>query len=494
MNKSIKGLLAATLLISGVVYGSTTNKTFLNPRSVGVDLARQQVGFHQRIHTTRREDSFGAEFQANVFWQESNNETGVGKYFGFTNSAGCATNSFTIGAPGSTVDIDSRNIIHNPTDNADFTLNETFELRFDQESWGVELTWFQNLDSIVDGFYFLVNLPIAHVENEVDFRVCDSEKVTITKNGMDTEVGIEDYFKGLIVQDASTNQQQAGLSKAKICGSHSDTQVADLDLIIGWDFWRQASHVGINVGVTFPTSNDPDGLFLFEPCAGNCGHWGLGGGFTGGFTPWKNGDQELEVIFALNYRFLFEDSEVRTVGIKGLQWGHYLLLGESGKAGVFPAANVLTRRVDVEPGSQVDALLGIAYHWDNFIFDIGYNLFARESEDVKLKCFPCDTYGIAGNDYNTMAAFTIDDIASSPHTIGATASKATGTFLDCKDLDPSRAETPGFGTHKLYAGTSYVFKEWDYPLMLKFGGYYEWASSHKALERWSLFGGFAVSV
>ena len=38
--------------------------------------------------------------------------------------------------------------------------------------------------------------------------------------------------------------------------------------------------------------------------------------------------------------------------------------------------------VGVEPGSRVELLANLAFNWGNFTLDFGYNLFAKEAENV----------------------------------------------------------------------------------------------------------------
>lgn len=495
MKRTIKSLLVASLLVSGVAQASTSNNhTFLNPRSVGVDLARQQTAWHRQLHKAKQNSDYGARFQATGFYLDSTNGSGAGRYFGFDGKK-----TFRVAA-GSTpnVDIDRRHFIHD-WNNATGALDATFSLDMERWATGGELSYYQNLDGLYEGLYFLINLPIVHVSHKAKLNVDEGEtKQQITKDGNAVNVGVADYFNGGVKQDAGANQQ-AVLEKAKIDNkTHSETAVADLDFIFGYDFYRtEDAHFGINVGLSFPTANDADGVFLFEPYCGNP-NWGLGLGVTGAFTPWSSDDyQSLELWLAANFRYLFEASETRVVGLKTQKWGHYMLMGEIGQLGVFPAANILARRVDVEPGSQIDALIALSYHYNGFTYDLGYNLFARESESVRIKGFDETKFGLAGNDYNATGAFAASDIATGAHIIGNTAARttaATTATLKTSNLDHTRAETPGFATHKIFGAISHVWEKWDYPFMIKLGYYYEFAPSRKALENWSIFGGFGINV
>ncbi len=561
MNTTFQKLLAVTMLAGSVLHAdSSTNKTAMNYRSVGRNLARQYgTTWHRQLHRPKRHDSWGSEVQATLYYEDSTNGSSIGKYFGFD-----GRRQLNVGEGCSDcVDIDRAHFVHDckcnecddgNTECAECRLQGTIKLSGTRDAWGVELSYYQNLDCLFDGFYFLLNAPINREENHLKLRrnkaeccnscqcnpcecgsactsgcnSCSSKsnsscgscsscttgcpqncekkcdelcevKQCITKCGCEATVGIADYFAGNIVQDSPNSQ--AALTRARIRGDQSQTELGDLDFLVGWDFYREDdAHVGINAAVTFPTSSDAGSRNAFEPRAGNGDHWGLGAGATASFTPWSDDDQELEIIFAANYRYLFEGEERRVLGVKGQNWGHYMLVGTVNCVGVQPAANVLATKVDVTPGSEIDALVGLAYTWNDWTFDIGYNIYARETEDVDLKKNSwCDcTYGFAGKDYcadRSMPCFTEADIAKCDHAIccAQCSDGDAGPFINRCDLDTSVAETPSFATHKLYGGVGYTTTDWEYPVQFKVGAFYEWASSRKSPENWSIFGGVALS-
>ena len=53
-------------------------------------------------------------------------------------------------------------------------------------------------------------------------------------------------------------------------------------------------------------------------------------------------------------------------------------------ANSIPGINVMTRKVDVEPGHQVDAIAQIYVSTKRWNFTVGYNFWAKEKEDVSL--------------------------------------------------------------------------------------------------------------
>ncbi len=538
MNKLGKGLLVASLAMGVAQADTYTNKTFLATRPVGVNLAMEGTTWHTQIHHPKAMDGnkFGASFEIVGFYEESQNDSNIGKYFGFNDK-----NKLVVGNGNTSgVDIDKRNLLHDPLAIRNFSgtnlgnIGVTFtnpfsgniNLKFDRQAAGVNLVYQQDLDGLMDGMYFKVRAPIAWEEmrNKSTF----TSLVTATVNSdygttgggtilaflsgsNSSTVDLRNYFNGtLVLTDTNNFNKQDGLTAAKFDGNKSKTSLADIDVLFGWSFYEtEDNHAGINVGVTIPTSSEPNGEYAWEAQSGNRGHWALGGGLDAKFKAWAKEEQCLEVDVVLDWRYLLKDNEKRTLGIKGKKWGQYFLLGQDQVRGVFPAANVLTRRVSVRPGNQVDARFGLAYRSGNFTLDAGYNLFARESERVDLSDLINESsYGIAGNNYKPWDAtysvgatagngvFSASSIAAASHTIDTTAAitgNASTPFLKNSDLDTLPASTPSTVTHKIYGGLGWAWNNWDTPVMIGAGAAYEFASTQKALENWMFWAKVGVS-
>ena len=79
MKKILNGALALALIAGSA--SAATNKTFLMPRSHGVNLAMEYTTWNELLQT-KDEDRFGANFQVTGFYSQSTNESDIGKYFG----------------------------------------------------------------------------------------------------------------------------------------------------------------------------------------------------------------------------------------------------------------------------------------------------------------------------------------------------------------------------------------------------------------------------
>jgi hypothetical protein len=494
-----------------------------------MNLAMEYTTWHKQ--TSKVPDkNFGGTIQAVGFYEESDNKKDLGQYFGVCNyDNGNSKDDFIHVYPtGSNPDQPrhwgSDFLFHtwNVSDNLK-TLHDKIVWRPSREAYGVRLDYHQKLDKVPKGLFFKVALPIVHVKTSMGWSSTGTSGCSggsgikqRLQNALGTLAGDEkslgDYLTGDVANTFSSAKQVA-LCKARIHNSNSTTGIADIDVVLGYNFlYEPTKHVNVNIGVTIPTGNDPDGNFLWEAIAGNHGHWALGFGFDSGFQLWQDGKSSLDFLLAFNYRYLFSATEKRTMGFKypnstgfatlGLankkaMYGHWILAGKKGETQATPFANFLTRNMKVTPGSHFDGIAQLAFNYDGWTFDLGYNLFAKEQEDVRLKCNPCtdtcgtscsdtdgwtdDTYAIArvatqaqGGNWNSTIAF------AESHRYG-------GAWINKEHLDIDACTNPSVVTHKIYGGIGYAFEEWEYPLMLGIGGSWEFETDNDCLEQWALW-------
>jgi len=481
---------------------------------------------HKHVHS---------HLQATGFYQESQESDDLGEYFGIGNGK----NSFQVGPQESkTSEVDGRFLIHE-SDTGDNITSVSFptgvtaasahplaglvSFNPSQKLWGVRFDYFQDISH---GFFFKANLPVVHVSNTMGMKICNSVPVTVVDANADTTTfSLADFFAGRVNVDKTANPSQSDLqgplTKAKICGERSATGVADLDLELGYKLWnKHKGHVYLNLGVTIPTGRKPTGEWLFEPIYGNGGHVGFGAGIDAGFEFWHAKRSCARILFAANYRYLFDSTEQRTLGINrcNFPWvvkseanttqdlitprppklmQYYLVaLDQQIDAPLIPAANILTRGVKVRPGSQLDAMVDLNFKSCGFIVDVGYNLYWRESECVSLKnsCnTSCDgaavtSYGFVHPGYNTH--FIFNEAGADPLGVQA----PIDHLITNADLSTAAAETPSQLTNKVFAGLGYGFDiSHKYLASLGLGGSYEFASDNSAIEAWAVWGKAGIS-
>lgn len=551
MKRFLNGVLVALILVGSMAAKTYTDKTFLMPRSHNPNLAMEYTTWHKQMALID-DNKFGGTIEATGFYEKSNNKVDLGRYFGVCNyyQDSCIDDFIAVVPYWPTgpnpKHVDGGFLFHtynSPASSGYLTLADKLTWRPYRESYGVRLDYHQKLDKILKGLFFKVSAPIVHVKTSLGWSssccqpscatscktTCTPKQPYCTKQKLQndasgtlkgTAYSVGDYLTGCVKNDYA-NAKQAALCKAKIHNGQSETGIADIDLIIGYNFlYKNEKHVNVNIGLTIPTGNTPDGTWLWEPVVGNGGHWALGAGLDTHFELWKDDDKSLDLIFALNYRYLFSSTEKRTFGYKWpagttlagtpgtpgsrVLYGHWLLGAKTGDKIATPLANYMTRDLKITPGSQFDGIIQLAFNYENWTFDAGYNLYAKEGESLSLKCDPCTTeassgsacstsgcdkacdgwtdgtYGIAGPFiWNTAEAFAP---ANSNHIFGTANSTIQRTDI-CLDSCTQDSVT----THKLYGGIGYAFKEWEYPLMLGIGGSYEFANENNALEAWSLW-------
>lgn len=453
-----------------------SNKTYLSPRSPGVNLAQQYTTWHDHVYGKRCGKTH-TSFQLTGFYSESGQSKDLGKYFGIGNDS----NSFTVGDAFPDVELESRDFIHDETINPANIVTGSLSLNPRQETWGARLELFQDIHFRWAKFFISATLPVVHVKRSMRVKQVDETAF----RGLTPA----DFFAGGTPEAHPTRpgeNLQDALTKAKIGGNHSETGVADIDLMLGWKaLYTKKHHLFINFGLTIPTSNKPNGEYLFAPIYGNGDHLAVGAGIDAGATLYHADESNVRLLVAGNYRFLFDNTQKRTPGFKdlggnALPFVHYnlaLKLEQPAGAPLFPAANVITQDVRVEPGSQVNALAALSLSYRSVMFDVGYDLFWREKESVKIKSWEDDTYYIADQGRDT----------SSP---GSAASIATlGESPINKDgFDIASITTPSLLSHKIFGSLAYNGKiKKDYPFGLGVGASYEFASNNADLENWSIW-------
>lgn len=509
MNKVIKGLIVAAFAVS--TASAATNKTFLMPRSQGVNLAMEYATYNELINH-KNGDFFGAHFQVVPFYMESNDKVGLGKYFGINNK-NLITLDDAAAVTAGTADFNYGFMIH---DNGATAGEGTVKYEPELQAYGARIDYYQDLEKVLDGLYLKIALPIVHVDNDMHITTAVSHE----SNNF-TAANLSNYFKGTAFGAAGDADNQAALRYAKIDGSKSETSVADIDVVLGYKiFDKDDYNVALNLGLTIPVGNDSDGTWVFEPMVGNGDHWALGGGLEAWVKLWEDGKQNIKLTAVANYRYLFEATEKRTMGLvdtagNSVNWGQYYLAGTIGTAiatqQLFPAANILNHDVKVEPGSQFDSIIYLTYNNGGWTFDLGYNFFWKEKEDNSLKgTWNDDQYGIARLTQDMSIANGKFAVASGDATAGPLEGGSLGYINNLPNnaalpapatpapaattaygIDVSATETPSMDTHKIWGAMGYNFKDWEYPVMLGLGGGYEFADQ-PGIENWQIWGKLGI--
>jgi hypothetical protein len=461
-------------MYSGLSASDANRKTFLAPRATGVNLPMEYTTWHGHVYGKKANSRNRTSFQVTPFFQGSTNEGELGEYF----APNKESNSFII--DDGTKGIAQEFLIHQQ-DMASTELAGTVSFRPDQEAWGVRLDFFQDINTPWSKFFLTASAPIVSVERDMDLKVVNG--VNFTK-GTDS-FSIEDFFKGNVTRTATDNLQDP-LKKAKINGDRSETGLADIDVAIGHKcIYKKNRHLFLNIGVTIPTGTKVRGDYLWAPVVGNGRHVGLGAGVDAGIQVWKSKRAKAKILFAADYRYLFESTEERTIGLKKTeQMGHYYLvqkINAPANTPLFPAANVLTQDVRVKPGSQIDAMIDFSFMCSKFTIDFGYNMFWKDQESVWVKNWTDNTYAQAKDDFKTSEIFDLTKATDGP--INLVSQGGIETLLDV-----GAATSPAQLTHKIFGGVGYTFNVCcNHPLSIGAGASYEFVTTNAALENYSIW-------
>lgn len=462
MKRIIKGLLG-TLVIFGVMHAGETarNKTNITMRDQYNKVASHTT-FHQLLNK-KEKDFLGCYTQSTGFYGQTTNGSELGKAFGYN-----GTNQVTVSSSGNAI---NERFIHYYGGASPLVGTIIFDPK--EIVYGENIDYVHRFDNLVGGLYAGIHLPLLYVAHDLNMKI-EGETVHFLDGDNITEnFTIQDFFAGkYLIRDSDADTQQA-LTAAKINGRHSKTGLGDIELYLGYRFWdTKNSHFATNLGVVLPTSKKPSGEFLWEGRTGNC-KLGIRGGLEGSTKLWEAKDQELVLHLNGDFTYLFGGSEKRTLGLtftganlSGKVLGHYYLAGQDGIAGMFPAANILTRDVDVDMGGKIDAIASFEYTNGRFTLDVGYNFFWKDDETVKVKSWTEDTYGIVDLTYRAFVSGS-----SVPFTF--TDKSENEEDLSSSKLDTSAAETPSVCSHTLFVSTGFIFSNWKYPVMIGSGFSYE---------------------
>jgi hypothetical protein len=433
-------LFVALLSVSKLLAIDYTNKTFLMPRSISTLNYIERTGFHRLLLEQGNEkEKSGGTLEAIGFYRESNNDAEIGRYFGTNHKntvwIGNGTNvdrslpsneSILPTATFQDVDIDSHSFFHHyDYVEVPSTLDSQITLKPKQTILGANLVYRHDFDNL----FLKISVPFAEVKNNLCTSVSETKDDELDK-------GILDYLSGQM-DFSTTDSKLSPLTHLKVDGNaHNRSTIGDVTISIGHRFSEKEDyHCQGSFNLIVPAGNKAKSEYLFEPIVGNGGHLGIGLDFESTLNLQRNSDSSLELTTKLNWTYLFEETEKRTLGFHNsiitsqslysievtsgepslyelsnvtLPWNYYRIAGQQGIQGIFPLANILTQNVEVAPDSSFDGSLNLAYHTKNITLDFGYSCYTRSAEKVSLKqTWTNDTYALASVSYCPEDAFEI---------------------------------------------------------------------------------------
>jgi hypothetical protein len=518
---TLRALACCAVLMMATGANAHNNKTFMAPRPDNVNVPWWHTTFEDLVFEAKN-NSCGNVWQLTGLYQESSDRDDVGKYFlihdkniikfNATRTQESDADVTPLNTVGEMNDVDITYVI-NYAHMYDYELdtinngNYTLELKPSQQVVGVGLSYHQRFDWALSGLFFYANAPVVAMKRGIHFAFNHSAHDDDSNFRADE---IYSYFVGgrakpnfeypAITEEnyPPIGRGQKPLTHAKFTGNQGTAGFSDVDFGLGWAFFdRPKYHAAIAIAATIPAGNKPTGEYVFEPIRGNGGHWALGGNLDAWYRLYKGTKQNLRVALRAELRYLFESHETRTLGLKNRLWGQYYLLGKEYTDETItqkiPAANVLTRSVDVTPGLQFDGTVSFVYTNGGWSADLGWNPYARESEDVHMRGdFPDHTYAVASRGFSTARAGADPTVIDNPFIITDANNVDGGDIptatVNNSTIDVNAARTPSQFTNAVYGSVAHM---WDrghkHATILALGGKYEFASENSALEQWNVW-------
>lgn len=488
-----------------------------SPRSQSVNAARDYVGLRHFLYIPDQDKLYGAINLTFEYQRSFNGEDIANCLFG--NAISCKKDC------GSEIAI-SGSIVENRGANdwlAEYAglatdFQSTIFIKPQINNFIIDFGFFLGLDEFVPGLYFSIHLPFVHTRWDLNLKERITEKGTdygLYPAGYFTPSEVpatsllksySDFVNGKVTNNAHNTDGRPNLpnnvkfnelccSKLSTdCGPLKKSGVAELRTVLGYSLTHSPDyHVGIGLLIAAPTGTRPNGSYLFEPVVGNGKHWELGGQLVGQYTFWNSIDGHSHASFntVANLTHMFKAKQKRCFDLCNQPASRYMLASkfsapanynlkgdgvaacEQFQAEYSPLANITQSDVKVSVGLQLDALFALSIVSQEMSFDIGYNVWARTCEKIKIRtgCTP-DTldnksWGLKGNAF--MYGFENHDLSRpvplSATQRGATIHDGTNDGLDDVNtgIDNAQKATGDFtdmnANNPLYSGSSVMYDQ-----------------------------------
>lgn len=468
-----------------------------------------------------RENGHGGAFQAVFFGGKSTDSEKLGKYF----APFCKNKLLVSQAEPRDIDPQHFNIL---LQDPDVQFSSTISFCPSLSTMGVGLTYRQNLNRFRKNYdpekrhwYFEISTPLTYVETSMGLSEC----MSFTGNTQARVIpGLDQKFYSNMTQ--AFNQPAWKYGKINGCQECSKVRLADISVMIGWETVKCHNLIleGF-AGLLVPTGNKRCGTYVFEPIVGHDTHWGIFKGIHLRGTMWENeaGDIVIETAHDVNGMFMLEKDEIRSFDMKNKPWSRYMEVYTSEAQALqaseleltnpdaarymsSPGINTFTQCVTVRPGLSSIINSAFLFSAKRFRGEVGYNLYWRQSECVKLCCWKegaalKDAFGMGDTEpLRTITrennVFTVnppDQTVTGTANISTAVSQYSTSIIKKCDLDMESATHPSLVANTLYLSAGARFDEKEYPCFFDLGGSYEFDSENVTLNRWTIWAKGGIS-
>ena len=283
----------------------------------------------------------------------------------------------------------------------------------------IDFGFYLGLDAWAKGLYFWLHAPFSHTRWDININetvsnpgVNNGAQGYYTPNTLPRNLLLDSFtaFANGVEVPNTDNIAFEELRYAKISTNRLiKSRLAEIRTGFGWNFFAEEQwHVGFNGQVAAPTGLRPDGCYLFEPMVGNGHFWELGFGLNGHYNFWHNEEETAHAQFYIdiNLTHMFKTQQTRSFDLtKAGTLSRYMLAMEMTSPAVnlqgpdntpavipsaqfgnnfLPVANITTLDVNVSAAIQADIVLMLNLFKNNWSFDIGYNYWAKSTDDISL--------------------------------------------------------------------------------------------------------------
>lgn len=492
MNMFSKKLIVALLATSFSYVSAHTNKNFLSvtrPQHASLLL---DSALTRDLDNAEGHDRFGGNFLVSGYYSESNNGDALGRYFGINDKSAFKA-EWVDSASYKNVALDAGFLVHDTDSSNKAVSTESAMINLSPKtiSYGIEFVYAQDLSKIAQGLHIAIALPVERVENDMRLSITDPTAATANATTATVVSSLQKYLSGNLEVEANgtgpvtaiaNKGSQLKLNKAIFGGNQGATGIADIDVVLGYDFVKTENwRFEMNLGLVIPTGNTATGTYIFEPLYGNGGHWELGFGTRVDGRLWHSRDQRINMHLGADYRYGFQADETRTVS-GAENWAQYALLGKVGTTIVsqqfVPAANYATKDISVTPNSALRGNIGLEYGNGGFLIGMAYAPAWKEKESISHGDLVTDNaYAVIAPEQDTS-----DGAALAVGVFGA----HTGPGVTNAVINNDVFARPSQLAHRVNFEVGYTFKEWEYPVTLGAGVNYEFASDNSVAETWGI--------
>jgi len=397
----------------------------------------------------------------------------------------------------------------------------TIAPKLERSQWGIGATWKQILSDKDTGFWLELSTALQRVTmnmdlNETIVTALDADGVAQDATWVASWAAAQGY-----ATDAVTTIEEAFAQDAwnygKIDGARSVTRLADIELKFGYQFVCEDNLLSNGyVGMIIPTGNKATAEYMAEPIVGNGFHFGLMAGSTAEIQLNAGMDTRWSTRSDVCYRYLFQNTQVRSIDTYNGDWSRYMYVWENYAAeqlselvadaatmrAYTPGINVFTQSVKVTPQAQVRYNQALILESGSFKGEMGWNALIRQDELVELAnswddnaIVYADASQQANSLYNANRTIYNDAYQSSPianTTAAGSQALYNAASIKASDLNLYSASSWAALVNTPYLVLGYAFNE-EKSSIASIGGSYEFTSSNVYISDWMLWGKFSFS-